>query len=239
MFANALKVLGLLIVLAVGLVFLLPPITRGREAARRTQCKNNLKWIMLALHNYHDTYNCFPPAYTTDRTGNPLHSWRTLLLPYLDQGPVYESIDLSKAWDDPANIEARKTILSVFCCPATHLLPKNVSVEGSLTTYLAVVTEHSCLRPNSSHTLEEISDGSGNTLMILEVAPEQAVHWMQPTDADEQMVLTLGKDLKRPHVGGTHGALADGSIRFLSINTSEQVLRAIISIDGHESVEAF
>src|SRR5262245_5872973 len=94
--------LNVVIVLGIGAVvvaLLLPAQRRGREAARRTQCKNNLKLIALALHQYEADYHALPPAYTVDRYGNPLHSWRTLILPYLDQQALYNSIDLSKAWD--------------------------------------------------------------------------------------------------------------------------------------------
>ena len=99
-----LVVLAIIVVL---IALLLPPASRsGRGEARRSQCKNNLKQIGLALHNYHDIYHVFPPAYTVDGNGKPLHSWRTLILPYLDQAPLYLKIDLSKPWDDPANAES-------------------------------------------------------------------------------------------------------------------------------------
>src|SRR5262245_16452317 len=108
MLVNVLKVLGILFLIAVAISLCLPPVTRGREAARRTQCKNNLKQILLALTNYELEYQALPPAHTTDANGNPLHSWRTLILPYLDQRQLYESIDLSKPWNDPINADACK-----------------------------------------------------------------------------------------------------------------------------------
>ena len=86
------------IVMLIGLVavaLLLPSVRRAREPARRSQCKNNLKQIWLALHNYHDEYQAFPPAYTVDAEGQPLHSWRTLILPYMDQKPLYDKLDLT------------------------------------------------------------------------------------------------------------------------------------------------
>ena len=96
--------IALLVVVAALLFAFLVPVTRqARPAARQTQCRNNLKQIGLALHNYADEWKVFPPAYTVDANGKPLHSWRTLLLPYLDQSPLYNRIDFSKAWDDPAN----------------------------------------------------------------------------------------------------------------------------------------
>ena len=93
---------GVLITVAM----LLPAMRTAGPAARRAQCVNNLKQIALALFNYESAYNALPPAYTVDAEGKPLHSWRTLILPYLEKQSLYDSIDLSKPWNDPANAEA-------------------------------------------------------------------------------------------------------------------------------------
>ena len=115
--------LGLAIVFV--LVALLFPARRGsREAARRTQCRNNLKQIALALHNYESHYHALPPAYTIDAEGKPLHSWRTLILPWIEQVNLYNSIDLSKPWDDPANAEALNTVPQV-CLLYTSPSPRD------------------------------------------------------------------------------------------------------------------
>src|SRR4051794_6845264 len=81
-------------VIIVGLLAaLLLPNYRGgapRHAARRMQCSNHLKQIGLALQNYHDDYGTLPPAYIADSTGKPIHSWRVLLLPYIEQKLLYD-----------------------------------------------------------------------------------------------------------------------------------------------------
>ena len=84
------------IVALVLIALLLPAVQSAREASPRTNCKNNLKQIGLALHNYHDAYGSFPPAWTTDADGRPLLSWRVLLLPFLDEAPLYEEFDLTE-----------------------------------------------------------------------------------------------------------------------------------------------
>jgi hypothetical protein len=61
-----------------------------REASRRSQCMNNLKQILIALQNYHDVYGEFPPACIRDKDGKPMHSWRVLLLPFLEQEALYK-----------------------------------------------------------------------------------------------------------------------------------------------------
>jgi hypothetical protein len=207
----------------------LPKMTRGREAARRTQCKNNLKTIALALHNYHDVYEAFPPAYTVDENGQRLHSWRTLILPWLEHSDRYQKIDLSKPWNHPSNAEAFKTTPQTFHCPSSEL-------PQGFTTYLAVVGENACFHSTKPRAISEITDGTSNTLMVIEVPVKQAVHWMSPHDADEQMVLNISPAKELAHIGGVQAALADGSAHFLSVDMAPETRRAVISINGKEVV---
>jgi hypothetical protein len=218
--------------IAVLAVALFTPVNRGREAPRRTQCKNNLKQIVLALHNYHDMYESFPPAYTADANGTPLHSWRTLILPGLEQKALYDKIDLSKPWNHPANAEAFKTTPHVFRCPSSDLLP-------TFTSYLAVAGENSCFHRSSPRSISEITDGTSNTLIVIEVPPKHAVHWMSPQDADEPMILSISNNDELAHTGGVQGALADGSIRFLSATIAPETRRALITRNGNEPLGEF
>jgi len=223
--------LGLAIVFV--LVALLFPARRGSiEAARRTQCRNNLKNIALALHNYESVYHALPPAYTVDADGNPLHSWRTLILPWVEQLDLYNMIDLSKPWNDPANAEALKTVPHVFRCPSVALPP-------GFTNYLGVVGTNACFHPTAPRAFSELTDGISETLMLIEVAQEHAVHWMAPQDASEEMVLNFGTGGKLAHTGGTQAAFADGSVTFLSENLETEIRRALISIAGNDRVGEF
>ncbi len=101
--------------IAIGL--LLPAVQSAREAARRMQCSNNMKQIALALHNYESVYKTLPPAFTVDANGNRLHSWRTLILPFIEQKSLYDNIDLSKPWDDPANAILQTVSIPTYACP--------------------------------------------------------------------------------------------------------------------------
>lgn len=210
------------------IALLLPAVSRSRNAARRPQCRNNLKGIGLAFHNYHDTYGAFPPAHTVNAEGKPLHGWRTSILPFLDGKPLYDKIDLSKPWDDPVNSAAYNTELAIFRCPSAILPPTH-------TVYLAVVTQNSAIRPTEPRPLSEITDGPSQTLMLIEVAAEHAVHWMAPQDADEAIILSFGPDTKLPHTGGVHAQFADGSVNFLPSDTKAAERRAMISATGNDN----
>ena len=218
-------VIGILIAL------LLPAVRSAPEAARRTQCNNNLKQIAIALQNYESVYHVLPPAYTVDPDGKPLHSWRTLILPYLEQNSLYEKIDLSKPWDDPANKAAYETRLSAYQCPSAACPPDHA-------TYLAVVAPGGCFRPTEPRKLSEITDDPNSTLMVVEVDSEHAVHWMSPTDASEQWLLNLGTVARLPHPGGAQAVCVGGQVLFLGSGSKAARLRALISIDGDDDAVA-
>src|SRR5262249_54869484 len=179
------KLLLIVAIIAVLIALLLPAIRSARPAARRAQCTNNLKQIALALRNYEQHYKALPTAYTVDANGRPLHSWRTLILPFLVQEPLYRTIDLSKPWNDPANARALGTSLPVFHCP------ESVSPQNT-TTYLATAAPNGCLIPKQPRRLAEITDAHESTLIVIEAGEENAVPWMAPVDADELLVLSLG-----------------------------------------------
>jgi prepilin-type N-terminal cleavage/methylation domain-containing protein/prepilin-type processing-associated H-X9-DG protein len=134
------ELLVVIAIIAVLVAMLLPAVQQAREAARRSQCKNNLKQIGLALHTYHDTFNQFPNSAvwgfyvppTAASAAVPRHfNWICMLLPYLDQGPLYNAInfslplyDLSMATQIDSNgnsLSAKK--LSVLMCPSDSVFP--------------------------------------------------------------------------------------------------------------------
>ena len=201
----------------------------SREAARRLACSNNLHNIALALRSYESNYHSLPPAYTVDAEDKPLHSWRTLLLPYLDQKQLYKQIDLSKPWDDPANKLAYDTPLKIYECPSN-----TIDRSRAMTTYLAVVAPGGCFRTAGCISLDKITDDRGCTLLVLEVSPKHAVHWMSPHDATEETLLNREADDDFAHPGGSQAAFADGGIRFLTNSSRPEALRAMISINGND-----
>lgn len=113
------ELLVVIAIIAILIALLLPAVQQAREAARRTQCKNNLKQIGLAIHNYHDVYRAFPFSWMI---GDDLNAsvWGIAILPYLDQAPLFNQIDPDlPPWGSAANIAAIRTPLNVYMCPST------------------------------------------------------------------------------------------------------------------------
>ena len=116
------ELLVVIAIIAVLIALLLPAVQQAREAARRTQCKNNLKQMGLALFNYESTHRVFPPSridLSPSWTGATYQgSWTTLCLPYFDQAPLYNTYNFNLTWTDPANLPATSAKLGVFICPS-------------------------------------------------------------------------------------------------------------------------
>lgn len=130
------ELLVVIAIIAVLIALLLPAVQQAREAARRSQCRNNLKQIGLALHNYHDSFNRFPMGYidvSTTNNGTVMDggwSWASMILPYLDQGPLYNQFNFNylphgEGSSFPQVVNNSRlcaTPQSVFSCP-TDLKP--------------------------------------------------------------------------------------------------------------------
>ncbi len=116
------------IVLVLAGVYVLYPAQQGGGSASppstRMQCSNHIKQIAIAMNNYHDTLTKLPPAYTVDAEGRPLHSWRVLILPYIEQQELYERIRLDEPWDSPYNRQFHNVDIPQYRCPADQSRPQ-------------------------------------------------------------------------------------------------------------------
>ena len=114
------ELLVVIAIIAVLVALLLPAVQQAREAARRTQCKNNLKQLGIAAHNFHDTYKHLPSSNRPPGTGTKRISGLTRLLPYIDQAPLYNKYDQTLQWSDP-NATQRAVVstrISSWICPS-------------------------------------------------------------------------------------------------------------------------
>jgi prepilin-type processing-associated H-X9-DG protein len=189
----------------IAVALLLPAVQAARTAARRSQSSNNLMQIALALQNYHDTYNAFPPAVVTDANGNPLYSGRVLLLPYLEQYHIYDQWDKSQAWDSPANKALSDTKIMTFCDPGS------TSGMQNRTDYLFATGTGTIFEGGQPMSMSDATDGTSNTLFAVEVK-DSGIQWAEPKDLD----LSQPTALPQGHYpGGNNAAYLDGHVEFM------------------------
>ena len=216
---------------------LLPAVQAAREAARRAVCMNNMKQITLAMHNYHDAYGQFPPAYTVDENGKPLHSWRVLILPYIDND-LYQRIRLDEPWDSAHNMEVAGQY-----CPQIYRCPSN-SMENFTDTCYVMVVGPGCISdgPGSRKTAD-IKDGSWNTILLVEM-DDSGIPWNEPRDLDATKMSYQLNDrnnplcISSPHPGGANVAMADGSVKLLSDMTGPDAVREMTLIDDQAAAQS-
>ncbi len=144
-----------------------------RAPSRANACRNQLKQITIALQNYHDVWRSFPPACTYDAKGRPMHSWRVLLLPFLEETVAYQKYDRTQPWNSPYNLRALQTVdASIFHCPASHGQPDEAS-------YLAVVGSETVWPDGQGVRTRQIADGTSRTILLVEVE-NSGIHWAEP-----------------------------------------------------------
>ena len=224
----------------------LPQTPAAREAARRSQCRNNLKQIALALHNYADvTSGMFPAA----ATGTPAVSWRVTVLPFLNTVNGVElrrRYQLDLAWDDAANEPIAQTANSELTCPSN---PSGMDDRERYYTAYVMPTGAGTISPDVQGTYrDDIPDGTANTMLVVEACGLEIV-WTEPRDIDvtqQPVHINLkgqGKTdspglMSSYHLNGAHATFVDGSVRFISQNIDPNVLRAMTTMNGGEPLPA-
>jgi len=190
----------------------------------------------LAFHNYHDAHKTFPPAYIPDENGKPMHSWRVLILPFIEGSGIYSQYKFSEPWNSPQNLAVTSQHVPVYSCPSSP-----TSGPGSTETgYMVITGPSTVFDAGKACRISDILDGTSNTIMVVEVAGT-GVNWGEPKDLDAS---TLTYPLGTPggstpgshHPGGLNAALCDGSVRFIADTVSPQAFNAMITKAGAEMV---
>lgn len=221
-----LYILGILIT-----SLLLPAVSRATECSRRMQCQNNLKNIGLALLVYRDVYGSFPPVKTVDKEGKTLHSWRVLLLPYLENVNLYEKIRLNEPWDSEYNRQFHSKNVYTYSCPSWRIGRNRQPQDARCyTNYSVVVGEHT-LFSEQEPVKSDLSDGASNTVLLVErLLP---VCWMDPDheityDEAAKGINQAIKGVGSAHAGGCNICFADAGFRFVSEEIEPDVWQKIL-----------
>lgn len=206
---------------------LLPAVQAAREASRRMTASNNLKQIMLSMHNYHDTHQHFPEPAIRSADGKPLLSWRVALLPFLEQQTLYQQFHLDEPWDSAHNLSLLEKMPPVYVDPSAPLPPGE-------TVFHAVVGEEIGLKPEGKTRFADFTDGTSNSVLVAEVGVASAVPWTKPADVAIDLDQPLA-NMGTSHAGGFHVALADGAVKFIAKSIDPQMWRALLTRAGGEA----
>lgn len=221
------------------------PAVQSTVCGRRfSPCKNNLKQIGLALHNYHDAYKSLPPAFVVGPDGKPWHSWRVLLLPFLEEGPLWEEYRLDEPWNGPNNSKLLNRRPDVFAC---HSIDANPLVPQTDTTYVTVVGPETAWPGTSSIQLADVTDGTWNTVFVVEVR-DAGIPWLAPDDLSWEEALlppsgTTGRRVSSNHLwdnnpghGGMHLLMGDATVRFVNFDIAPEIWKALLTRAGGEAI---
>jgi prepilin-type processing-associated H-X9-DG protein len=207
------------------------PIRQAREAAQRSQCVTNLRQIVLAVCKYHDVYHRIPPAYNNGPDGKQLLSWRVHILPYLGQKSLYDEFHKDEPWDSEHNKTLIARMPAVYTCPSGSRTPAN---EGK-TTYLTPRGPSTIFPGANAIGIGDITDGTSNTILVVDAADGAAVTWTKPDDWDISVELKA-QSLFGHHSQGTNFGFADGSVRFLKETITPKLLHDLTTRNGGEII---
>ncbi len=183
------ELLVVIAIIAILIALLLPAVQAAREAARRTQCRNNLKQIGLALHNYHDVYNALPPSICMTLNGSEYGEWgpQARLLPFIEQANLRNLVDFSRTYKVQPDVV--KTRISVYMCPsevndrasgADNLQQYPLNYGANLGTWFVYnpvngVGGDGAFFPNSKLMMRDFTDGTSSTIAFSEVKAFQPI----------------------------------------------------------------
>lgn len=242
-------------VIGVLMSLLLCGVQASRDAARRAQCANNLRNQVLSLQNFCATFQSFPAGRVISKGTE--YSWCFEVLPYMDQGALAAQFDRTKPWSAGQNAALADTSLRIYRCPgALKKGPGKTDYGGIMGSTLSDVSVdligfyNGILieagkpggRPDAVR-LGEVSDGTSNTIAIAESCDRGAAElarWVSGLNCfsheNGQVNGQRGDSIFSNHLGGAYAAFADGKVQFLSSSTALNVLGAICTRNGGETV---
>jgi len=222
------RVLSALAVAVLAVLVVAAPVPKDKvkeEPAtdeQRKEVENNLKQIVLAMHNYHDANGFWPQDTAT-------LSWRVQLLPYMEEGPLYKSFALGEAWDSDTNKKLIENLPKVFA-------PVRVKAEKGETFYRGFAGTNAgtagMFQPGKRITLAGVTDGTSNTIAVIDAG--EPVIWTKPgtdLDPDAKEFPKLGRMIDGDYF---FCAMCDGSTKKVLRKFDEKAMKAFVSRSGGE-----
>jgi hypothetical protein len=196
----------------------------------------NLTQLSVALFRYHEHYGHLPPAYIADEQGRPMHSWRVLLLEFIDAS-LFTSYHFDEPWDGPNNRKLAVRMPTIYTCPNDH---DNQSHTTGWTSYVAVVGSWTAFPGTKSTKRADADRGRGRTIVIAEVA-NSGINWMEPRDLDVTLMSFTLDDSSRPSIssndpGGPGVVFLGGGRERLAKDVTPAVLKALLMVHSDEAV---
>jgi hypothetical protein len=214
---------------------LLPSVQAAREAARQGSCANNLRQIGLAMQAYHTRYGCLPPAFIPDENGKPKHSWRVLILPFLDREKLFRQYRFDEPWNSPNNLALECEMPRIYRCPSEG------EADQFLTSYAMIVGPHAISDGRTSHKLGDVKQKGANTILLAEAA-NAGIKWLEPRDLNvSEMKFDVNgrpeppygskSDIASAHPGLAKALMCDGTVRDVNSSVDQETLKAMLRID--------
>ncbi len=202
---------------------------KAQESAKRMQSMNNLKQIGLAFHNNHSALGDFPAPAITSKDGKPLLSWRVKILPFIEEERLYKQFKLDEPWDSDHNKKLVNRMPKVYQNP-------NLKLENGKTNYLVPTGKGGLFAAQEKGVkLNNVTDGTSNTIMVVEVPANMAVTWTKPEDWEVTAEGAVEKFLAGLKDGFNAG-FADGSVRYIKKTIDVKTLKAVLTPDGGEVI---
>lgn len=204
---------------------------------QRLDSRSKLALFGKALHDYSDRHGSLPAGGTFDGQGHSQHGWQTVLLPFVDQEPLFSQIDMRMPWSAASNSTAMRTVVPQYLSPSVKSAVTHDQHGRAITCFAA---NGWLIGGHSSRSFVEIRDGLSNTLLVGEVNTQfkawgHPVNWRDPMLGINRVPQGFGS----PYHFGAHFLLADGAVRWINENIDPAVLKALAIPDGGESVGDF